>query len=86
MPQMFKSVGSEYQLRVPKSKRQSHISPKGEVWLFFLKKSKKEEESMRKASDFATNKGGVIKAPRPVKDSPKANVTKGNDLRNGKSK
>ena len=34
-------------------------------------------------SNFATNKGGVIKAPKPGKDSPKATVTKGNDLRNG---
>jgi hypothetical protein len=39
---------------------------------------------MKKASEFATNKGGVIKAPRPVKDSVKSTVTKGNDLRNGK--
>lgn len=34
---------------------------------------------------FATNKGGVIKAPKSVgSDSPKANVVKGDDLRNGK--
>lgn len=39
-----------------------------------------------KDSKFATNQGGVIKAPKPVKDSPKATVEKGKDLRNGKSK
>jgi hypothetical protein len=34
---------------------------------------------------YATNKGGMIKAPKnPAKDSPKATVTKGNDLRVGK--
>lgn len=36
-----------------------------------------------KGNSFATNQGGAIKAPRPVKDSPKATVTKGNDLRSG---
>lgn len=35
---------------------------------------------------FATNKGGVIKAPKPVTDQPKATVVKGEDLRNGKGK
>lgn len=39
-----------------------------------------------KDNRFATNNGGVIKTPKPVKDQPKANVEKGNDLRNGKSK
>ena len=35
-------------------------------------------------SRYATNKGGVIKAPRPVaKDDPKSTVVKGGDLRNG---
>ena len=35
-----------------------------------------------KNNPYATNKGGVIKAPRnPSKDSPKATVVKGNDLR-----
>lgn len=35
---------------------------------------------------FATNKGGVIRAPKSVgSDSPKATVVKGNDLRSGKS-
>ncbi len=36
---------------------------------------------------YATNAGGVIKAPKnPAKDSPKATVTKGNDLRDAKNK
>lgn len=35
---------------------------------------------------FATNKGGIIKAPKSAgSDSPKATVVKGNDLRSGKS-
>lgn len=35
---------------------------------------------------FATNRGGVIKAPKSVgADSPKATVVKANDLRSGKS-
>ena len=33
---------------------------------------------------FATNQGGIIKAPNKVKDSPKSTVVKGNDLRTGK--
>ena len=38
-----------------------------------------------KKSPYATNKGGVIKAPNTVgKDSPKSTVIKGNDLRVGK--
>ena len=38
-----------------------------------------------KDNKFQTNKGGVIKAPKPVsKGDPKSTVTKGNDLRNGK--
>ena len=37
-------------------------------------------------SRFATNQGGVIKAPRPVKNEPKSTVEKGTDLRNGKGK
>lgn len=52
--------------------------------LFFPKKSVKEERLM-KDNKFATNQGGVIKAPKPVKDSPKSTVTTGKDLRNGKS-
>lgn len=39
-----------------------------------------------KGNPYATNQGGVIKAPRPVADQPKAEVKKGNDLRNGKGK
>ena len=35
---------------------------------------------------FATNKGGMIKAPKGVPDQPKATVVKGSDLRNGKGK
>lgn len=35
---------------------------------------------------YATNKGGIIKAPKPVSDQPKADVVKGSDLRNGKRK
>lgn len=40
-----------------------------------------------KDNRFATNQGGVIKAPKPVTNQPKAKVTKGGtnkDLRNGK--
>ena len=40
---------------------------------------------MKKNNPYATNKGGVIKAPNTVgKDSPKSTVIKGNDLRVGK--
>lgn len=38
-----------------------------------------------KKNKFATNQGGVIKSPKPSGE-PKATVTKGNDLRNGKGK
>ena len=41
---------------------------------------------MSKGNKFATNQGGIIKAPKPVKDQPKATVVKGNDLRNGTKK
>jgi hypothetical protein len=37
-----------------------------------------------KDNRYATNAAGVIKAPKRVKDSPKATVVKGEDLRNGK--
>lgn len=37
-----------------------------------------------KGNPYATNKGGVIRAPKPVTDQPKATVVKGSDLRNGK--
>ena len=46
--------------------------------------SKKGETVLKKDNKFATNQGGVIKAPRPQKDQPKATVTKGSDLRDGK--
>ena len=36
-----------------------------------------------KDNRFATNQSGVIKAPKPVKDSPKSTVIQGNDLRSG---
>ena len=32
-------------------------------------------------SKYATNKSGVIKAPKPVQKDPKASVKTGNDLR-----
>jgi hypothetical protein len=51
--------------------------------------TKKEERAMketRKGNRYATNQGGVIKAPNTVKNSPKSTVVKSNDLRNGKSK
>lgn len=37
-----------------------------------------------KDNRYASNKGGVIKAPNKQTDQPKATVTKGNDLRVGK--
>lgn len=40
-----------------------------------------------KGNRYATNKGGIIKAPNNVRaDSPKATVVKGSDLRDGKKK
>ena len=39
-----------------------------------------------KDNRFATNKGGVIKAPKSQGNEPKATVTKGNDLRDGAKK
>lgn len=51
-------------------------------FLFPLRK-----ERVMKDNKFATNKGGVIKAPKATgKGDPKATVTKGNDLRNGTKK
>ena len=41
---------------------------------------------MAEKNRFATNQGGIIKAPNAVKDSPKSTVVKGSDLRNGKGK
>jgi hypothetical protein len=55
------------------------------VWLF-IKNIKKEVEEMKKASRYATNKAGIIKAERPVSDQPKATVVKGKDLRTGNNK
>jgi hypothetical protein len=50
----------------------------------FLKTKGKEDKDM-KENRFATNKGGVIKAPKATsKGDPKATVTKGSDLRGGK--
>ncbi len=41
----------------------------------------------QKGNPYATNAGGVIKAPKkPAKNSPKATVVKGDDLRNGTKK
>jgi hypothetical protein len=37
-----------------------------------------------KGNPYATNKGGVIKAPKPVTDQPKSDAVKGSDLRSGK--
>ena len=39
-----------------------------------------------KDNRYATNKAGIIKAPKKQSDQPKATVTKGNDLRTGKGK
>lgn len=42
---------------------------------------------MKKESRFATNKGGIIDAPRnTTSGQPKAQVVKGRDLRVGKKK
>lgn len=47
------------------------------------KKLKKGVEKMSKQNPYATNSGGVIKAPHPVKDQPKATTKNGGkkDLR-----
>lgn len=39
---------------------------------------------MKKCNPYATNQGGIIKAPKPVKNDPKSTIEKGKDLRNGK--
>lgn len=40
---------------------------------------------MKSGNRYATNKGGIIKAPNNTrKDSPKSDVVKGKDLRTGK--
>lgn len=53
---------------------------------FFYKKIEKEDKTMSKGNVYATNAGGIIKAPNKVKNQPKASVVKGNDLRVKKSK
>ena len=40
--------------------------------------------NVKKDNRYATNEGGIIKAPRKPQNQPKATVTKGNDLRDGK--
>lgn len=66
--------------------RQSHYTDNGIFALSFLfSNTKKGGKAMsNKGNRFATNQGGVIKAPRPVTNSPKSTVEKGDDLRNGK--
>lgn len=39
---------------------------------------------MSKGNRYATNQGGIIKAPKGVTNPPKSTVVKGSDLRNGK--
>jgi len=40
---------------------------------------------MKNGNRFATNRGGIIKSPNDTrKDSPKSDVVKGSDLRDGK--
>lgn len=39
-----------------------------------------------KGNRYATNEGGIIKAPKKPTNQPKATVTKGNDLRDGTKK
>ena len=41
---------------------------------------------MKKDNRYATNNGGVIKAPKPTSGSPNSTIVKGEDLRNGKKK
>lgn len=41
---------------------------------------------MKKDNRYATNEGGIIKAPKKPSNSPKATVTKGSDLRDGAKK
>ena len=53
-------------------------------------KTKKGDITMKNSNRFATNAGGVIPAPKSVKNSPKAKVNSGGknggDLRNAKGK
>ena len=65
--------------------RQSYFKPQERRGMaLFLYQRKKEEREMSKNNGYATNKSGVIKAPKPVKDNPRATVVKGGDLRDGK--
>lgn len=41
---------------------------------------------MKKGNQFATNQGGVIKAPKSQSNQPRATVVKGDDLRQGTGK
>lgn len=53
----------------------------------FFRENGGKEEDMEKVSRFATNKGGIIEAPRDTKSGqPKSKVVKGKDLRTGKGK
>jgi hypothetical protein len=55
------------------------------VALFFCDKRKRRENAMSKENKYATNAGGIIKAPNAVgKEQPRATVVKGGDLRTGK--
>lgn len=68
-------------------KRQSHIYPKAGRYGSFCFSADGGKEDAMKDNRFATNAGGVIKAPKPQTNQPKAKVTKGGtgkDLRNGK--
>lgn len=56
------------------------------VVALFISKYCKGGKVMKKDNRFATNQGGVIKAPRPVSNDPKATVVKGSDLRDGTKK
>ena len=50
--------------------------------VFVIIKNKEEKKMKGKNNPYATNAGGYIKAPKTAdKNSPKATVTKGNDLR-----
>lgn len=70
----------------PESKEtEPYSSEKDGYGSFFFWQGGKEEKM--KENRYATNSGGVIKAPKPVKNQPKSTITKGNpgkDLRNGK--
>jgi hypothetical protein len=59
------------------------------VWALFLKNFQQggiERMKPCTSNRFATNKGGIIKAPKPQTDQPKSTVVKGSDLRDGKKK